>query len=302
MIYNHHLILKILILQVILLIKLRLQILLHQYLLDNILKLHFVAIINLLLSDLFVNLNKEMYMFKKILFFIFITQLTYSQDRQLIQGKVIYRNIDVPAANVINNTDQSSTITNDQGEFEIFAKEGDEIIFSSVQYIIRTVRVNKEILKNKRLVVQINERVRELDEVVITPDDTQKFLDLKEEQFKGFDYVADKSTKIQNVLTDNRQVVNGLNFVNIFKLLSTIVDSKSDVEKLNIVPSEVLPYILEENFFSDVLKLETFEINDFLFNLDSDEMMKSLILEKNQFLVIDYLINKADSYKDLKIE
>ena len=103
--------------------------------LDNILKLHFVAIINLLLSDLFVNLNKEMYMFKKILFFIFITQLTYSQDRQLIQGKVIYRNIDVPAANVINNTAQSSTITNDQGEFEIFAKEGDEIIFSSVQYL-----------------------------------------------------------------------------------------------------------------------------------------------------------------------
>jgi hypothetical protein len=27
-----------------------------------------------------------------------------------------------------------------------------------------------------------------------------------------------------------------------------------------------------------------------------------LILEKNQFLVIDYLLNKADSYKDLKIE
>ena len=75
-------------------------------------------------------------MFKKILFFIFIIQLAYSQDRQLIQGKVIYRNIDVPAANVINNTAQSSTITNDQGEFEIFAKEGDEIIFSSVQYII----------------------------------------------------------------------------------------------------------------------------------------------------------------------
>ena len=171
-------------------------------------------------------------MFKNILFFIFVIQFSYSQDRELIQGKVIYRNIDVPAANVINNTAQSSTITNDQGEFEIYAKEGDEIIFSSVQYIIRTVRVNKEILKNKRIIVQINQRVRELDEVVITPDDTQKFLDLKEEQFKGFDYIADKSTKIQNVLTDNRQVVNGLNFVNIFKLLSTIVDSKSDQEKI----------------------------------------------------------------------
>ena len=241
-------------------------------------------------------------MFKKILFFILVIQFSYSQNRELIQGKVIYRNIDVPSANVINNTAQSSTITNDQGEFEIYAKEGDEIIFSSVQYIIRTVRVNKEILKNKRIIVQINQRVRELDEVVITPDDTQKFLDLKEEQFKGFDYIADKSTKIQNVLTDNRQVVNGLNFVNIFRLLSSIVDAKSDEEKLNIIPSEVLPYVLEENFFSGVLELESFEINDFLSKLDSDTEMKNLILEKNQFLIIDYLLNKADTYKNLRVE
>ena len=241
-------------------------------------------------------------MFKKILFFILVIQFSYSQNRELIQGKVIYRNIDVPAANVINNTAQSSTITNDQGEFEIYAKEGDEIIFSSVQYIIRTVRVNKEILENKRIIVQINQRVRELDEVVITPDDTQKFLDLKEEQFKGFDYIADKSTKIQNVLTDNRQVVNGLNFVNIFKLLSSIVDGKSDEEKLNIIPSEVLPYVLEENFFSGVLELKSFEINDFLSKLDSDTEMKNLILEKNQFLIIDYLLNKADTYKNLRVE
>jgi len=241
-------------------------------------------------------------MLKKILFFILIIQFSYSQNRELIQGKVIYRNIDVPAANVINNTAQSSTITNDQGEFEIYAKEGDEIIFSSVQYIIRTVRVNKEILENKRIIVQINERVRELDEIVVTPEDTQKFLDLKEEQFKGFDYLADKSTKIQNVLTDNRQVVNGLNFVNIFKLLSSIVDAKSDEEKLNIIPSEVLPYVLEENFFSGVLELESFEINDFLSKLDSDTEMKNLILEKNQFLIIDYLLNKADTYKNLRVE
>ena len=241
-------------------------------------------------------------MFKKIILLLTISQLSFSQERELIQGKVIYRNINVPAANVINNTSQISTITNDQGEFEIFAKQGDEIIFSSVQYIIRTVRINDEILKNKRLIVQINQRVRELDEVVITPDDTDKFLDLKEEQFKGFDYIADKSTKIENILTDNRQVVNGLNFVNIFKLLSSLVDSKSEEEKLSILPSEALPHILEENFFTDILKLEFFEVNDFLSQLDLDPEIKLLIIKKNQFLLIDYLLNKSDTYKELRVE
>ena len=241
-------------------------------------------------------------MFKKIFFLLSLMQFGFSQERELIQGKVIYRNIDVPAANVINNTSQISTITNDQGEFEIFAKEGDEIIFSSVQYIIRTVKVNAEILKNKRIIVQINQRVRELDEVVITPDDTDKFLDLKEEQFKGFDYLADKSTKIENILTDNRQFVDGLNFVNIFRLLSTLVDSKSEEEKLSILPSEALPLILEENFFTEILKLETFEVNDFLSQLDLDQEIKELIIEKNQFILIDYLLNKSDTYKELRVE
>jgi|TARA_X000000950_G_scaffold153060_1_gene188072 hypothetical protein len=241
-------------------------------------------------------------MFKKIILLLTLAQFSFSQERELIQGKVIYRNINVPAANVINNTSQTSTITNDQGEFEIFAKEGDEIIFSSVQYIIRTVKVNDEILKNKRLIVQINQRVRQLDEVVITPDDTDKFLDLKEEQFKGFDYIADKSTKIENILTDNRQVVNGLNFVNIFKLLSSLVDSKSEEEKLSILPSEALPLILEENFFTDILKLEFFEVNDFLLQLDLDPKIKQLIIKKNQFLLIDYLLNKSDTYKELRVE
>ena len=241
-------------------------------------------------------------MFKNIFFLITLIQFSFSQERELIQGKVIYRNIDVPAANVINNTSQISTITNDQGEFEIFAKEGDEIIFSSVQYIIRTVKVNAEILKNKRIIVQINQRVRELDEVVITPDDTDKFLDLKEEQFKGFDYLADKSTKIENILTDNRQFVDGLNFVNIFRLLSTLVDSKSEEEKLSILPSEALPLILEENFFTEILKLETFEVNDFLSQLDLDQEIKELIIEKNQFILIDYLLNKSDTYKELRVE
>jgi hypothetical protein len=235
-------------------------------------------------------------MYRLALFLIFIFQLSFSQDRVLIQGKVIYRNIDVPAANVINNTAQITTITNDNGEFQILAKVDDEIIFSSVQYIIRTVRVNEEIIRNKRLVVQINQRVRELDEVVITPDDTDKFLDLKEEQFKGFDYLADKSTRIQNILTDDRQVVNGLNFVNIFRLLSTLIDSKSEEEKINISPSEVLPFILEENFFKNVLNLETFQTEDFLSKLDRDENLKKLILEKNQFLIIDYLLKEANNY------
>ncbi len=236
---------------------------------------------------------------KKVLFLFLLFQFGYTQDRQLIQGKVIYRNINVVAANVINNTSQSTTITDDLGEFQIYAKEGDEIIFSSVQYIIRTVRITDEIIKNKRLTIQINERIRELDEVVITPDNTEKFLDLKEEEFKGFDYVADKSTKVENPLTETRQLKYGVDFVNIFRLLKTIVDSKSEEEKQNLIASEVIPYLFEDDFFIESLLLSSSQINDFLNYIDTKPNAVDILLEKNQFLLIDFLLSESIRYKEI---
>ena len=235
----------------------------------------------------------------KILFLFLSLQFAYNQDRELIQGKVIYRNINVVAANVINNTSQNTTITDDQGEFQIYAREGDEIIFSSVQYIIRTVRVTDEIIKNKRLTVQINERIQELDEVVITPDNTEKFLDLKEEEFKGFDYIADKSTRVQNNLTETRQLKNGVDFVNIFKLLKTIIDSKSEEEKESLLASEVIPYLFEDDFFTESLLLASSQIVDFLIYIDSRPNSGDILLEKNQFLLIDFLLNESIRYKEI---
>ena len=235
----------------------------------------------------------------KILFLFLSLQFAYNQDRELIQGKVIYRNINVVAANVINNTSQNTTITDDLGEFQIYAREGDEIIFSSVQYIIRTVRVTDEIIKNKRLTVQINERIREIDEVVITPDNTEKFLDLKEEEFKGFDYIADKSTRVQNNLTETRQLKNGVDFVNIFKLLKTIIDSKSEEEKESLLASEVIPYLFEDDFFTESLLLASSQIVDFLIYIDSRPNSVDILLEKNEFLLIDFLLNESIRYKEI---
>ena len=39
-------------------------------------------------------------------------------------------------------------------------------------------------MKKNRLVVEVNERVNFLDEIVISPENTEKFLDLKEEELK----------------------------------------------------------------------------------------------------------------------
>ena len=230
--------------------------------------------------------------------FLLINLILFSQDRVPIKGKLIYRNINVVAANVVNNTAQTNTITDANGEFDIDVDLNDEIIFSSVQYQIKSVRITEKILNSKRLIVSINEKITELEEVVITPDNQDKFLDLKEEEFKGYDYVFDKSTKIINTLTDDRQFSDGLNFINIAKLISSIIGSKNQDQKQMLKPSEVLPFVFTDDFFVNDLNLKQDQIIGFLEYVDSKLPSQKLLQVSQQFQLIDFLISESKNYKN----
>ena len=206
----------------------------------------------------------------KLLFLALLcSYLNFGQEsRTSIKGRLLYRNSNVIAANVVNNSAQLNTITNGEGEFEIPVRVGDELIFSSVQYKIRTVKVTAEMIKKNRIVVSINERVNILDEVVVGPENQQKFLDMKKEEFKRVDYTQDKSTKLINRAADDRQLANGLNFVNVAKLLGRLLSkNKGDSEK-KLIPSEVLPYLFETAFFNQDLGLNAEETEGFLMEMD----------------------------------
>ena len=232
---------------------------------------------------------------------LFSTSLL-SQERQLIKGKLLYKNTEVVAANVVNNTAQTNTITNSDGEFEIKVAEGDEIIFSSVQYLIRSVKITQEILTKNRLVVSVNENITELKEVVVTTEDKDRFLDLLEEEFKGFDYDQDKSTRINNKLTDDRLITNGIDFVNIAKLISKALSSKSKEEQMKMKPSEVLPLVFQTSFFENDLSLRKDQVVGFLEYIDAQMKTSELLKQSKQFQLIDYLINKSKMYKNILSE
>ena len=55
--------------------------------------------------------------FKLLIFFLVFQVVAFAQDRVSIKGRLIYRNINVVAANVVNITAQINTITNGEGAF-----------------------------------------------------------------------------------------------------------------------------------------------------------------------------------------
>ena len=235
--------------------------------------------------------------FKLLIFFLVFQVLAFAQDRISIKGRLIYRNINVVAANVVNITAQINTITNGEGAFEIPVKNGDEVVFSSVQYMIRTVKITPEIIQKNRLIITINEKINALEEVVVTPDDTEKFLDLKEEEFKGFDYDRDKSTRLENSIVRQGQLKNGINLINVAKLIAKLVSNKTEEEKRNLKPSEVLSYVFDKSFFISDLELRDDQIVGFLEHIDNNLPSQKLLNQSQQFQLIDYLILQSKKYR-----
>ena len=235
-------------------------------------------------------------------FSLILPILVFGQERKLIKGQLLYKNTKVVAANVVNNSAQTNTITDDNGEFEIEMTEGDNIIFSSVQYQIRAVRITSEILAKNRLVVSINENINELKEVVVTTEDTEKFLDLKEEEFKGFDYDTDKSSRLENRAVRDRVISNGIDFINIAKLIAKVFSNKTIEEQLSMKPSEILPLVFEDTFFEKDLDLPQEQVIGFLMYIDEQMKTGALLKQNKQFQLIDYLINKCLEYKSSQVK
>jgi len=238
---------------------------------------------------------------KKIIIFIFLSFsfVAFSQEKRVIlRGKLMYRNSNVIAANVINNSNQNNTITDTNGEFEILAGVGDEIIFSSVEFKIRTVKITEEIMKKNRLVVEVNERVNFLDEIVISPENTEKFLDLKEEEFKKVDYIDDKSTAVENEIIRQNQLYRGINIVNVAKLLAKVLRDGKMEEEIKLTPSKALPLVFDKNFFLRDLGLKNFEIITFLELMDKKQEIKNLLKKNKEFELIEYLFNESKKFKN----
>lgn len=225
--------------------------------------------------------------------------LSAQQDyRTWLRGKVLYQDSNVVAANVLNTTSEKATITDDNGNFAIEVQLNDELIFSSVQYEIRAIVITKEILQRNRLVIDVREKITQLDEVVISPNRPEAFLNVKEEEFKQFDYTADKSTRVENELLRQNQLYNGVDFVNIFRLLYKSLRPESSEDKtFDFAPSDVIRQIYPDIFFTSQLNIDPDEIELFLQYCDDRIETKDLLKRENEFQLMDFLIKQSEKFR-----
>lgn len=219
------------------------------------------------------------------------------EERRVLMGKVVYKNIPVANEYVINSTSEKATVTNEQGEFSIEVKVGDELAFTAVNYQYKLVKITQELLDTNRLVVSVNEKVTELDEVVVTPDDPERFMKVKNEEFKAFEYEIDRTTEVENIAMSQseRGMRDGVNFVNIFRAIFKAKESAADQgPKLKV--SQVLRQVYDDRFFVSDLNIPQDKIDAFLFYCDSKMPATTLLRKENEFQLIDSLVNHSKTF------
>ena len=235
-----------------------------------------------------------------LIFFAGLTMFSQDDGRRLLRGQVLYRNVSVANENVINVTAETGTITNDRGQFAIAVKEGDELAFTAVNYELMVVKISNEILQKNRLVVEVNEKVTELDEIIVTADDPERFIQVKNEEFKEFEYEQDRSTEVENIAMPRtgNLLRDGLNLQNIFKVLLKGNKDKTEAgPKLKV--SEVLRHVYDDAFFVVDLKLPQDKIDAFLLYCDDQSPEQILLKKDHDFQLIDFLVTQSKNFREI---
>ena len=240
---------------------------------------------------------------KNTLFFVvlWISLSAFSQTKLVrLKGQVLYRNSFVSDEAVVNSTRELSTITDENGAFSIEVAVGDELVFTAVNYQLEVIKITEDILKNGRLVVEVTEKVRQLDEVVLTPDNQEAFIELKNEEFKGFEYEVDRASAVDNIALSPavRGMRDGINVVSVFKLLKSLLASNDQQDTRSLKLSEALEKVYDDRFFIEDLRLQRAQIPDFLAYCDERVPAVQLLRKENEFELLEFLVTTAEAFKE----
>ncbi len=249
----------------------------------------------------------------------FVCSLSIAQitSRVVIDGKVTVPIGDnVEGVVVYNRSTNQGTITNKEGVFKISAGISDRIEVVAMQFQHFIVLIDKGIVDTKRLNIFLNETVTQLEEVVVTPYDLlgNVSVDVKkigisesgigrvaEETSKRindveYDFRQDELSTLENTVFLEDRMINGLNFVNLFKLaFNTKNKSKKELEEKDI--DVQVRNVYNDDFFKNYLALEIHQINDFIFFAEDNGLNTSYFKTGKELDLLQFLVYQSKLYK-----
>ena len=261
-----------------------------------------------------------------ILLFAFIVSpfLCFSQMevRKLFLGQIVADSLDVENITILNKNSNIVAITDQFGQFSIYARESDTLLFAGLAFESKSMIVEASDFEYEVLKIKLNVNIIALSEVIIYPVKLTGNLtsDSKKLKTKEVDpgigrILPDKlempddysKIKVNESSPKMESQLQGVNFIAIAKMIRSLF-SKPKAKPPIIVDEtsamffgDLVKQKFSYHFFTQTLKLERDEIGLFLNFAETPEVReKNLLHPSKQFQLIEYLIQKSAAFHKIK--
>lgn len=232
-----------------------------------------------------------------ITFFVYFLSIffSFSQSEKTIHGKVICDFFPVQGIKVINLITEKSTVTNNNGVFQITVMPNEMLVFSGLGYNYKRKSIEIDDVNKDNLVIEIEKKATQLEEVVVT----------KNPQFDAVNLgILDKPavtyTPAERRLHEAKTgVINPL--VNLISGRTKRLKSQLEIEKSEIIVAK-LANMYSDDYYINKLKIAPDYIKAFQYYASSDPKLIGLMKSKNKSMMKFRMFELAEEFNNLQTD
>lgn len=239
------------------------------------------------------------------------------QSRVFVSGSLVMpQGEDPQGITVYNINSKKGTVTNENGNFNISVFVNDSLSVSSLQFQPFIIVVDQGIIQSRKINIRLNEVVNLLPEVVVRPydltgnisvdlnrlpvanlPDTLNAMNTQGMYFES-DAGPDLTSPPENVAlaASQNRLINGLNFVNLFK--EFLITSKSrQIENPQSDAYSEVRKLYDDEFFRANFDIKLENIPQFIRFADNNGLKEEMLKEGNEMDLIQFLLEQSKRYK-----
>jgi hypothetical protein len=247
---------------------------------------------------------------KQFLFFVFLIFNTamYSQNEELyyLKGRIICQNADLTTIVVENKRSGNITNSEKNGNFSMFVKLGDKLLFQGLAVNTKEIEITKEDLEKKMITVSLFASIIPLEDVDIKayPHINAVSLGILQKPAKKYT-PAERRLKVATSL--DAYALAGLGggvgfsldpIINAISGRTAMLKNELLVERKELTIKKIEDNF-KHDFFTEKLKIPNDYVKAFLFYVSDNEELREALEAKNKNKIEFLFLKLANDYTTL---
>ena len=227
-----------------------------------------------------------------LLVLLLLSQIVFGQNsnEKEIRGLIFADSTVVEGVNVSNLTNQITTISDKNGLFSLFVKEGDILVFSAVNLVTLRRKVSKKELMSNAIEIHMTIKSIDLKEVVVNEN-----AQITAENLGIIPFGQKKYTPAE------RKLYTATSGGGIDGLLNTISGRKAMLKKEIVVEKKEhslarMEVLFDDKYYIETLRIPSDYIRGFQYYCVDDARFAEALDTKNKTLVMFLIVSLAENY------